>query len=302
MKPFLPLLFILAIFSPLMAAEPSAFGAGNLDSDEPYGLTKTEASIYQNKKALQSVESKNRENSMQLQTLRERLDGLQTIIESLNDKAQSNKMQMGELSQTATGREEKLTVLTASVEANTVNIAALKALLETLAAQVDTINADYVSKEEYNRLVNEVNAFKLDMGKTLKSVSTTKQADPYAGKSNKALAKEAKANYDKLYFKYAIPQYEELIRRNYKPALAHYMIGEMWHYRKEWSKALSYFKESARLYDNASYMPTLMLHSAECMKHTGDTDNARKFLQAMLAKYPDANEASAARAMLNALP
>lgn len=306
MKPFFPLLALVISFLPLGAAEPSAFGAGNLQSDQPYGLTKTEQSIYENQKALRSVESTGRDNKAQLQTLRERLDGLQTIIEGLNDKAQTNKLQLVELSrdaeQKATSRDEKIVMLDASVAANAANIDALKKLLETLAAQVDGINANYVSKDEYNRLVSDVNAFKRDMGKTLKNVSGGEATDPYESMSSQKLAAEARSNYKKLYFKYAIPQYEELIRRNYKPAEAHFMIGEMWHYRKDWAKALSYYKESARLFDKADYMPTLLLHSAECMKHTGDTDNARRFLQTLLAQYPNAAEAGDARTLLDTLP
>lgn len=286
------------------ASEPSVFGAGNLDSDQPYGLTSTEKKIVENRQNLQSTKQKSQENSAQLQSLRERIDGLQTIIEGLTEKAQSNKINLDALAseQNSTAlRDQKIAALEEALRAQETNIASLKALLQTLATQVDAISADYVSKDEYNQLVNEVNAFKRDLSKTLKSVSTESAGDPYASKSSKALAAEAKENYDKLYFKDSIPIYEELIRRNYKPAYANFMLAEMWHYRKDWSKALSYYKESASRYDKASYMPKLMLHSAECMQHLGDTDNARKFLQSLRAKYPQSAEAAEAETLLNTL-
>ncbi|MEJ2500724.1 MAG: tetratricopeptide repeat protein [Campylobacterales bacterium] len=303
MKRYIPLLTGVLLLS-AQASEPSVFGAGNLDSDQPYGLTNTEKKIVENRQNLQSTKRKSQENSAQLTSLRERIDGLQTIIEGLAEKAQSNKMKMGDLEaeqNSSRVRDEKIAALEEAVRAQEANILSLKTLLQTLATQVDTISADYVSKDEYNRLVNEVNAFKRDLSKTLKSVASDSSADPYASKSSKTLAKEAKSSYDKLYFKTAIPIYEELIRRNYKPAYAHFMVGEMWHYRKNWSKALSYYKESARRYDKASYMPKLMLHSAECMQHLGDTDNARKFLQSLRAKYPASAEAAEAEALLNTL-
>jgi len=287
------------------ASEPSAFGAGNLDSDAPYGLTSAEKKIVENRKTLETTKQKSQENTAQLQSLRERLDGLQTIIEGLNEKAQSNKLKVGELEAeagSARTRDEKLAALEEAVRAEEANIASLKELLQTLAAQVDTINANYVSKDEYNRLVEEVNTFKRDLSSTLKGVSATAPAaDPYASLSSKALAAQAEKKYDALFFKDAIPMYEELIRRNYKPALAHFMIGEMWHYRKAWEKALSYYKESAGRYDEAPYMPKLMLHSAECMMHLGDTANAKKFLQSLRAKYPGTGEAVKAEALLNTL-
>ena len=304
MKRILPLL---AAFLLLQgeASEPSAFGAGNLDSAQPYGLTATEKEIVENRKNLQNAKRLSQENSEELRSLRERLDGLQTIIESLNEKAQDNKRKMGELENANMGveanRDQKLAALEEAVKANEANIAALKSLLQTLAGQVDRINAEYVSKTEYNRLVDDINAFKRDLSKTLKGISSAEPADSYARLSSKTLALNAEEAYGKRFFKKAIPMYEELIRRNYKPAYAHFMIGEMWHYRKSWSKALSYYKESVSRHDNASYMPTLMLHSAECMMHTGDSANAKKFLQSIRAKYPDSSEAAEAAALLNTL-
>lgn len=285
------------------ASEPSAFGAGNLDSDTPYGLTSTEKKIVENRHTLQNTKRKITENSEQLSSLRERLDGMQTILEGLAEKAQSNKMMLdtlaGDKEQDAL-RDEKIAALQKAIEAQDTNLASMKALMETMASTLDTINANYVSKDEYNQLVSEVNAFKKSLSKTLKSVAAPTQ-DPYASIASKDLAARAKQNYKKLYFRKAIPMYEELIRRNYKPAYAHFMLGEMWHYRKQWAKALAYYKESARRYDKASYMPKLMLHSAECMKHLKDRANAKKFLQALLAKYPDAPEAADAKALLRTL-
>jgi TolA-binding protein len=305
-KPLQAIAMLLPAVAVLHAGEPSAFGAGNLDSEQPYGLTQTEKSIYENRKTLRAIQSKSRENSLQLQSLRERIDGLQTVIEGLSEKAQVNRKALGaienEQQAAALERDEKIKALEDSLTAQEANIEALKTLLESLAAQVDTINADYVSKDEYNRLVRDVNAFKRDMAGVLKKVAApAASTDPYAKLSSKQLAAKAKKNYDELYFRKAIPMYEELIRRNYKPAYAHFMIGEMWHYRKKWDKALSYYKASAKLYDKASYMPKLMLHSAECMMHTGDEAHAKRFLEALKAKYPDAPEAAEADRLLSRL-
>ena len=298
------LLAAAGLLTQLAASEPSAFGAGNLDSDTPYGLTETEKKIVENRQNLQNAKRKAQENSVQLDSLRERIDGLQTIVEGLAEKAQGNKLKVGELEAeqgNARTRDEKIRALAEAINAESANVAALKSLLETLAAQVDKISTDYVSKDEYNRLVRDINTFKSDLSKTLKNVSASNTADPYASLSDKALAAEAKKKYGKLFFKDAIPMYEELIRRNYKPAYAHFMIGEMWHYRKEWSKALSYYKESAGRSEKASYMPTLLLHSAECMNQLGDKQNAENFLRSLQAKYPGSPEALKAEGLLNTL-
>ena len=42
-------------------------------------------------------------------------------------------------------------------------------------------------------------------------------------------------------------------------------------------------------------MPTLLLHSAICMKHGGDKENAKAFLDAIILQYPESSEAKKAK-------
>ena len=303
------LLFAILFFPLLLeAAEPSAFGAGDLNSANPYGLTPSEKSILKNKEILNSVKQQSDSQSRQIESLRSRIDGLQTILEGLTEKSQNNKIELSKmLSAQETlqmSEQERLKLMEESVRANEQNILKLKTLMDELSVMIDTLNSNYVTKDDYNRLVNDVNDFKVLVGKELKNIgrkatSTAGSSDPYANMNSRTLAKLAFENYNKLYFSKAIPQYEELIRRKHKPAYAHYMIGEMWHYRKKYDKAISYYKASAALYDKASYMPTLLLHTAESMEKTGDYENAKAFYQAVVLKYPDSKEAKSAQQRLD---
>jgi len=305
------LLFAILFFPLLLeAAEPSAFGAGDLNSANPYGLTPSEKSILKNKEILNSVKQQSDSQSRQIESLRSRIDGLQTILEGLTEKSQNNKIELSKmLSAQETlqmSEQERLKLMEESVRANEQNILKLKTLMDELSVMIDTLNSNYVTKDDYNRLVNDVNDFKVLVGKELKNIgrkatSTAGSSDPYANMNSRTLAKLAFENYNKLYFSKAIPQYEELIRRKHKPAYAHYMIGEMWHYRKKYDKAISYYKASAALYDKASYMPTLLLHTAESMENTGDYENAKAFYQAVVLKYPDSKEAKSAQQRLDNL-
>jgi len=63
-----------------LAAEPSAFGAGDLTSSNPYGLTSNEKVILDTKKRLQTVSVKSNNQANELDSLRERIDGLQSVI------------------------------------------------------------------------------------------------------------------------------------------------------------------------------------------------------------------------------
>lgn len=284
----------------LLAAEPSAFGAGDLDSDNPYGLTSSEKSILKNKKTLDTIKRKSHANENQVGSLLERVDGLQTIIEGLNEKSEKNRRELKVITDqfdtddSLERLQEVVKENQAIGKSNEVNIIKLRAVLDEFSTLLDTMNSDYVSKKEYNALVNDVNEFKSLIGKELRSGTTTAKAAKPAKINSKDLEAQAKANYERQRYTAAITQYQTLIGRGYKPARANYMLGEMWYYRKNYGKAISYFKESAKLYDKASYMPTLLLHSAIAMKSTGDTKNADLFFKAIIAKYPSTKAAKIA--------
>jgi len=109
---------------------------------------------------------------------------------------------------------------------------------------------------------------------------------------------QAKNNYTKRYYSKSITEFETLIKRNYRPAYAHYMIGEMNYKRKNYANAITYFKKSSSLYTKASYMPVLMLHTAISMEKTGDKAHAIVFYNAIASKYPASKEAAEARSKL----
>ena len=292
-------LFSFTVSSLLYSAEPSAFGAGDLTSPQPYGLTSNEKVILETKKKLKKVAQKSNYQENQLDSLRERIDGLQSIIESLSRKAHNNKVKIQNLVQnneqnfkTNSEYEQRLAQ---EIQNNTLEIEKLKLAIEKLSDVLDKINLDYITKDEFNNLVNDINAFKVLMAKELKathqkSAPKIKSADLY---------NQAKRYYDKKYYSKAIDAYEELIKRHYKPAYAHYMIGEMYFKRKDYAKAISYFKKSSKLYSKASYMPTLMLHTAISMYKTGDKSHANAFFQAIVKKYPSSKEAKEAKKYLD---
>jgi len=292
----LAFLFPLSLF----AGEPSAFGAGNLDSDNPYGLTSSEKTILKNKKILDSLKKKSYANENQVGSLLERVDGLQTIVEGLNEKSENNKKELKLISDQIDTDDslEKLQVVVKENQAisktNEANIAALKSVLDEFSKLIDTINNNYVTKKEYNVLVKDVNEFKSLVAREIRSGGVVKSKTS-AKISSPDLASSAKANYDRKRYTKAIEQYETLIERGYKPARANYMIGEMWYYRKDYGKAISYFKESTKLYDKAGYMPTLLLHSAISMEKTGDIRNAQLFFKAIVSKYPNSKAAAIAQ-------
>ena len=298
--------FLLATAAALGAAEPSAFGAGNLDSPNPYGLTDSEKHILQNKQMLKDVEQKSTSLESRVESLRERMDGLQSIVEGLNEKSYGNQVAIQELKKNfeydRTERVQSMQELENVAKTNEANAKELKKALESFSSMLDEVRGDYVTKAEYNALVKEINDFKALVAKELKQKPAASASSPLDKMGNAEIAKDAEALYAKKHYTQAIEYYEHLIEKRYKPARANYMIGQMWFKRKDYGKAIAYYKESANLYAKADYMPELMLNTAISMEATKDYANARKFYGAVTAQYPGSSEASEAKKRLAKLP
>lgn len=280
----------------LNADEPSAFGAGDLNNPSPYGLTKEEQLLLQNKQNLKKVTVKSNNQSNELESLRDRIDGIQSIIENLSRKSHTNMLELNKLSKLneddKNSTKEFETRLLEITKQNSQDVEKLNIVLKELGVLVDTINKNYVTKDEFNTLVISVNSFKDLVAKELKVSGNNSNDDQYKSKSNAQIAKDAKKLYDEKFYTKSIEMYKYLIEKKYQPARAHYMIGEMMYKRKNYADAIAYFKKSAELYSKASYMPRLMYHTAFAMKYTGDKQNALTFFRALVKKYPNSKYVS----------
>ncbi|WP_457749500.1 tetratricopeptide repeat protein [Sulfurimonas sp.] len=293
------LLLVTFVSSLSFAAEPSAFGAGDLTAPNPYGLTPNEKVILQTKNTLKKVANNTKSQANELDSLRERLDGIQSIVENLSIKSHNNKINLQKFrvknQANIANIHEFQSKLGVQIQNNTQEIEKLKVMILELSKVVDTINAAYISKKEFNTFVKDINSFKALVAKEMKAKKSRVKSSKI---SSATLYKQAKAYYDKKYYTKAIQSYKELIKRKYKPAYAHYMIGEMNFKRKNYAEAISYFKKSASLYDKAAYMPVLLLHTAIAMDKTGDKEHAKAFYNAVVVKYPHSKEAKKAKKYL----
>jgi TolA-binding protein len=288
----------------LLGAEPSAFGAGDLSNPKPYGLTTSEEVVLQNKKKLQKVVVTTNNQANRVDSLRERLDGLQSIVESLSRKSQENKKKIKKIdevnSKALLNSDEYEKRLSEVSQNNSKEIQTLKTVVSQLSTLLDDINKKYVTKDELNGFIGDFNQFKELVATELKKVSSSKKST-LQSMSNAKISKEAYRFYKKKYYTKSIEYYSYLISKKYKPAFAHYMIGEMNYRRKNYAQAISYYKKSASLYPKASYMPSLMLHTARSMQVTGDKKNAKTFYEALIAKYSASAEAKSAKKYLTSM-
>jgi len=296
------LLLISSFLLPLsLYAERSAFGAGDLDSPNPYGLTKAEKKILENKEILKNVKGTSRQNKSRLTEVEESLAGVRSIVEGMSEGNRESSQELQVLKTDVTNMKLSSTEMNEKIDGiiatNEENINQLKTVMGELSSLIDTINSTYVSKDEYNKLAQEINSFKLDVAKQLKKIAASGNSI-WDNKSSANVATEAKKLFDKKKYADAIDAYEHLIKKSYKPAAAHYYIGESYFQLNEYSNAVAYFKESAKRYSKGKYMPKLMLHTGISLQKTNDDEGAQQFFQAVVAKYPKSSEAKKAKKFL----
>ncbi|MGA1933499.1 tetratricopeptide repeat protein [Arcobacter sp. YIC-464] len=335
MNKYLTTFLITAALGTATAEEVSVFGAGDLNSKNPYGLNSAEKHILKNQQKLTSLNSKINDVNLLIDSLKKRLEGLESIYEGDSSKLNSTVLRMNELmkqvemsSELATKNssdtaeiksvsEQLLNMKEETDKEMRASIATLKNAVSKISKLVNKINKEYVSASELRKNMDqfitraEFESLKKSLGVKTTSVvpSTSTSTTVEKTESNKTLSSsdkekildEAKKQYSKQYFKYAIPKFEKLIALNYKPAESNYYLGEMWYVRKKYDLAISHFKKSAILNDKAAYMPSLLLHSAISFEATGDKENARSFYSTLIDLYPSSDETKIAKKNLNKL-
>jgi TolA-binding protein len=303
-----------------LAEEVSVFGAGDLNSKQPYGLNSTEKNILKNRKTLGNIDSKVKNVAVTVESINERIDGLESIYEGDSQKLNQSVIKLNEIikkveeNSTLTEKHSKdieelknvskqiLSMQEEFRKENKKNIASLKEAISKLSKRTNAINSTYISEKEFKSNMGqfitraEFEDLKKSLGiKTSKKTTTKSKPKKIVSPSNKAKTfEEAKELFKKDYFTKAIPMFEQLIAINYKPATSNFYLGEMWYYRKKYDKAIEYFKTSAMLYDKASYMPKLLLHSAISFEKIKDFSNAANFYSSLIDIYPNSKEAKIA--------
>jgi TolA-binding protein len=260
----------IALAQILFANEPSVYGAGDIDSAQPYGLTETERAVLENRRTVQSL--KNRVTEQQ-----NRIDGLTTIIEGLNKEILALKEQIDSSPSGGASNDPNQTY---------------NMLLE-LGEMIDKINNNYVSHEDLR--------VALAGGKPAKRVATTSNNTTHSTSTSSSSMDISKTYrlaiqlFGQKSYQSAKKNFEEAIAHNYKKASANYYLGEIAYYTQEYSDAISYYKESASLYDKASYMKVLYLHTAISLARTGQEDKAKGFFQFVVDNYPNTKAAEIAK-------
>ncbi|TLD82607.1 tetratricopeptide repeat protein [Helicobacter trogontum] len=294
----------------LLYAEPSAFelqsGATKKDMQDLKDIADFTRSVigdFQNKivnleqavdglkTVYEGMSVTSRQDSIAIKNQIEKIQNIQDIV---------NSYQMSQKSQA-----ELVKNLKAQVEANTKNIEQINQKIDKLSeaflqANDEIIKQIQVLSEQALALQNNIQGIQNQpiIDSMQVNGSASKQTYNFSPDNDKNL-REAKNLLRKKQNEEAKAYFEYLIDQRFAVAESSYYIGEIYYARKEYNKALPYYKTSASLDSKANYMPILLWHTAWSFKYLNDPDNYIKFLQTLVALFPESEQGRKAQDILS---
>jgi len=284
---FLPLI--------LLASDINPFGAGNINSNTPYGLTpdekaivKNKKSIVKNKKAISNLEYETYQINSELNTLKLRMNSYDEII---NGKLASFNTIINELNQT-------------------------KKNYSTLKNQIEDINGTV------NNLQNKINSIKQEIITIKKTIGAIVDAqnknmiyiknaitDIYSQLKKMKRPLDVKNAFNKgknLFFNNKLDKAKEYflysLSKKYLPATSAYYLGEIEFKEHNYQKALAYYKKSIKFYPKkTSFTALLLYHTAISFEKLGDKKTAKLTLNKLISDFSNTKYSKLAKKELEKL-
>lgn len=301
---FIKVLITISLALFIYAKEVSVFGAGDLNSKEPYGLTDLEKTTYSNIQEIKKLSKKLNQLKNSNTQLDQKIQGISSVYESDSENLNKNRNAISNITNTITVNTITIEKLKQLSIANSDSIITLEKRLDdfiikeehnlaNITKLLNKINKYYVSKKQFDELVSFVNGNKkIKETKKQKKVITSKKL------SNKEKFAQAISMVNKRYLTKSMPLWNELLKANYMPASSNYYMGEVRFGKKQYEKAIHHYKTSMILYDEAEYIPKLLLHSAISFEKINDKVNAINFYNTLIDVYSTTSEAKEARELI----
>jgi TolA-binding protein len=301
---------ILFISLTLNANEVSVFGAGDINSNTPYGLTKSEKAILTNSNKIKRLNDQIVSISSSYDDFNQKLEGIESVYESDSKNLNSVRRDLPNLKNNVLLNTQNIALLSKeseSIISNTKKIKELteklnqfinlqeennKRIFQSLLVQkklINSINNNYITKKQFDELVSFVNK-----KRTTKQVKKKKISKHIKKRTNSELLKYAIKLFHNNYLTKSKPYFETLVSKHYKPAQSNFYLGEIYYYKRGYKTAIFYYKKSMMKNDQAQYIPKLLLHSAISFDKLNDNENATNFYSTLVDAYPETKEATEA--------
>ena len=286
------LLFLISLLS-VGYAEPSAFLAGDLDSDNPYGLTKDEKYIWQNKQAIkkltklvnsqqQIIDKQSKElkrlkiqflnYKLKVDNLAQQVDGVKSILplfDNVSLKVENIKKDLNSTNRVLFALKDEVNNLKTNVnenkKINDSNIQTIIALIEKLATNVDKI------EKEIDKKIEE----------------KIKEKNDFRNWPLKDIFSKAVYNFNHSELTKAKEMFLYLNEKKYKLPYVLFYLGEIEYKRGHYKTALAYYKKTIKLTkNNTYYMDDLLYHTGYSFEKLGNIEAAKKSYMKLVQDYP----------------
>jgi len=295
-------LFLLLMVS-FCFGEPSVFDAGNLDSNQPYGLSKDEKYIWKNiqsikklnkivkiqslqykkqQKELNSCKLKLLDLKMKTDNLNQKIDGMETIFPYFDKLSIDLKTLKHEFNRTKT-------IVLSSVT----DIVNLKNQVTQLKTDINNLQQIVNNNKDNTKMViglidqlvlhiDKIDSKLTTLNKKLKQNSDFRNL-PKSVIFNKALNYFKVSQYTK-----AKEMFNYLYNQKYKPATSLFYLGEIEYKRGHYKQALSFYKNSVKEYPKStSFTAELLYHTGYSFEKLNNPKAAKISYQKILNDYPD---------------
>ena len=275
----------------LFSEEVSVFDAGNVNSENPYGLTENEQILLKNKQRLDQIQSS-------LRSQEDSIDGLRSVIEGTNKQISNLEQRLSDVEIRATGKSNSNKVSTINKQEITQmqdDIAWIKEQIKIKNSKIGNYTTQQKKNDVDFKKKSDISDTDIsDIQDIENQTQTAQNIKQNAKKSSTEILKEADELYKNKKYTDAKELYSTLKTAKFQPAKVNFMLGEIAYFEQDYNTALSHYKTSLNLSDTSEFMPKLLYHSAISLDKIGDTKNANKFYSYLKSKFPNSKEANAA--------
>ena len=270
-------IFFILLFGFVFAAEPSVF--------------EMQSSV--TKKEVEELKKINSEQSDRIFTLENKIKQLETSLEGLKSIYEGYGVNIKDINDKINqipqeSKTEDLNQLKEEITNNKNNIQALKENIDTHLKQIQEFITNEINQKDNKEDSNSTIA--LNDSKNITESSFDKDAT-----KKSEIFKEARTLTYTKKFDEAIERYKWLIEIDYKRAESNYMLGNIAYEQNRYKDAVFYYKESATIDESAKYIPRLLLNTANSFRVLNDKNNANRFYNAVLDRFPNSIEAKEAK-------
>lgn len=270
-------ILLVGALAPAILAETSAFNAGNISLETPYGLTENEKVMLENKKKVDNLSKGYTGVDFKTNKALERIEGIESIVDGLSNKTHNFEGKLLEYEKFSNENNEninkELLAIKKELRNHQISINQIKKALAELTDLVENI----ANNKNNNQAEQSIKT----------SVDTN---DTPANKLKKAIAFYDAKDYDK-----ATQIFEELVSLKHRPAQCNFYLGQISYSKKDYNNAIYYYKTSSDLYASqgvkAPNMPTILLNTANSLKAINEIDKANNFYLALKQQFPNSKEA-----------